>query len=126
MDELLIALKFPQRFIECVLEGIKTPRFTLLLNGGTEGFFHAKREQGDPMSPLLFVHCMDYLSLLMSYIGEMEMFKDFIGCSNMKLNHLCFDDDLLLFCRVYVNSAHLLLQGLQLFFINFWIASKQF
>ncbi|XP_048502985.1 uncharacterized protein LOC125498757 [Beta vulgaris subsp. vulgaris] len=93
------------------------PRFTLLINGGTEGFFAAKRGlmQGDPMSPLLFILCMDYLTRILTYIGELQEFKFFTGCASMKLNHLRFADDFLLFCKEEAKSAYLLLQGLQLF-----------
>ena len=67
------------------------------------------------MSPLLFVICMDYLSRILPYISDMDMFKHFIGCSSLKLNHLCFADDLMLFCKGDVPSIYLMLQGLQLF-----------
>lgn len=51
------------------------------------------------MSLLLFVLCMDYLTRILTYIGELLEFKFFIGCSNLKINHLCFAYDLLLFCK---------------------------
>lgn len=77
------------------------PKFTLLINGNTEGFFEAKRglRQGDPMSPLLFVLCMDYLTRILACIGDLQEFKYFIGCSTLKINHMCFADDLILFCK---------------------------
>lgn len=117
MEEILTSLNFPNHFIKYVMECITTPRFTLMLNGSTEGFFQAKTglRQGDPMSPLLFVICMDYLSRILAYIGDMELFKFFKGCDRLKLNHLCFAGDLLLFSKGDVMFAYLLLQGLKLF-----------
>ena len=111
MEELLKFLQFPSHFIRCIMECVQTPSFTLMLNGSTEGFFPAKRglKQGDPMSPLLFTLCMDYLSRIMAYISDMELFKHFKGCKMMKLNHLCFADDLMLICHGDVKSAYLLL-----------------
>lgn len=94
------------------MECVKTPRFTLMINGDTEGFFPAKRglRLGDPMSSLLFALSMDYLLRIMAYFSEMEVFKHFIGCKTMKLNHLRFADDLMLFCEGDPSSAYLLLQ----------------
>lgn len=67
------------------------------------------------MSPLLFVRCMDYLSRIFYYLGELNEFKFFVGCLHLKLNHRCFADDLPIFCKGDPKSAYLTLQGLKLF-----------
>ena len=51
------------------------------------------------MSPLIFVLYMDYLTRILNYIGDLQEFKFFTGCASLKLNHLCFADDLLIFCK---------------------------
>ena len=47
---------------------ISTMRFSILINGGLEGFFGSSRGilQGDSLSPLLFVIVMEALSRLLS------------------------------------------------------------
>lgn len=58
---------------------------------------------------------MDDLNRILNYIGELQEFQFFIGCSLMKINHLCFANDLLLFCKGEAKSTYLMLQGLKLF-----------
>lgn len=61
-----------------------------------------------PYHPLLFVLGMEYLSRLLTVVGESELFKFHPRCKGLKLNHLCFADDLMLFCKGDVTSAQIL------------------
>ncbi|XP_056688751.1 uncharacterized protein [Spinacia oleracea] len=73
------------------------------------------RNVGDPLSPLLFVVCMEYLSRTLHKVGEDSYFKFHPRCRSTKLTHLCFADDLILCCKGAFNSIHLLLKGFKLF-----------
>lgn len=101
LEEMMYALKFPQKLIQLVIVCVRTPSFSLAINGGVEGFFQGRKglRQGDPMLPLLFVICMDYLSRILKQIGENRKFKFHHKCKSLKLNHLVFADDLILFCK---------------------------
>lgn len=56
---------------------LRSPTSTLMINGAPTGFFVSKIgiSQGDLMSPLLFLLCMEYFSKTMTYIGKQPKLK---------------------------------------------------
>ncbi|KAL2932526.1 LINE-1 retrotransposable element ORF2 protein [Bienertia sinuspersici] len=98
IQEMMEGLGFPRVFIDWVLECVTTPKFSIVLNGCPYGFFKSKRglRQGDPLSPLLFVICMEYLSRVLKHMTKDKQFKHHPRCRGLGLTHLCFADDLIL------------------------------
>jgi exonuclease III len=82
---------------------ISTVRFSVLINGGPEGFFGSSRgiRQGDSLSPLLFVIVMEALSRMMSKAVEDGLLSGFqVGARDsqvVRVSHLLFADDTLIF-----------------------------
>ncbi|XP_074290277.1 uncharacterized protein LOC141617008 [Silene latifolia] len=101
LEQMMRALQFPGEFIALVMECVCTASYSLVMNGEIFGFFKGQKglRQGDPLSPLLFTITMEYLSRVMHYITEIVPFKYHPICSKMKLSHLMFADDLLLFSK---------------------------
>ncbi|XP_074293063.1 uncharacterized protein LOC141619968 [Silene latifolia] len=99
VEQMLHGLKFPTHFIQLVMQCVRSTTFTLSLNGSNFGYFKGQRglRQGDPISPLLFTICMEYLSRLIKFATDRWPFQYHPLCKNLKLTHLMFADDLLLF-----------------------------
>ena len=117
LEEVMVAMEFPVMFVRLVMECVRTPKFSLILSGSNQGFFGARRglRQGDPISPLLFVIAMEYLSRILSKLEDKEEFKYNDRCEGIKLNHLIFADDVLLFSHGDFRSVYLLMQALKTF-----------
>lgn len=47
----------------------------------------SRDKKGDPISPLLFVICMEYLSRVLKEVAAYK-FKCFQGCGELKLCHM--------------------------------------
>ncbi|XP_019235900.1 PREDICTED: serine/threonine-protein phosphatase 7 long form homolog [Nicotiana attenuata] len=101
---------------------ISTPQYTVVINGGLYGKIIGEKglRQGDPISPLLFVICMDYLTKILKLVTQQEGFELHKKCLSIKLNHLYFADDVLLFCKGDFHLVMLMLRGLK----NFSVASR--
>jgi hypothetical protein len=82
---------------------ISTVHFSVLINGGPEGFFGSSRgiRQGDSLSPLLFVIFMEALSRMMSKAVECGILSGFqvdsMDSHLVRVFHLLFADDILIF-----------------------------
>ena len=55
--------------------------------------------QGDPLSPYIFVIAMDVLTKLLDAAATYGVFNYHPKCKRIKLTHLCFADDLMIFTK---------------------------
>nr|TKS17240.1 hypothetical protein D5086_0000020710 [Populus alba] len=113
----LHAISLPQELIGWITTCISTVHYTININGEMHGFFKATRgiRQGDPLSPYLFVLAMEGLSGILSNSIQESSFHYHWRCQPNKLTHLCFADDLMLFCRADIDSIQVLKRSLDNF-----------
>lgn len=109
VEEVLLAYRFPSHFIKLVMNGVRSSMFSVMINGQMEGYFQGKRglRQGDPISPLLFVLCMDYFTRIMDKMTS-SGFTFHKKCKVMGLSHLCFADDLFVFANGDLESIKII------------------
>ncbi|CAH9145483.1 unnamed protein product [Cuscuta epithymum] len=112
---MLTHLGFPGRFIHWIMECVTTPSYSISINGVLHGHFEGKRglRQGDPMSPLLFVLCLEYFSRLLNIRTKNPMFKHHPLCGSLNISHVAYADDLMLFSRGDTTSIQILTQALE-------------
>ncbi|GJW51553.1 RNA-directed DNA polymerase, eukaryota, reverse transcriptase zinc-binding domain protein, partial [Tanacetum coccineum] len=98
---------FHSVMVEWIMICITTASFSINVNGSPYGYFKGTKglRQGDPISPYLFTLVMDVLNLLMrKNTQENSGFRFHYGCKELKITHLCFADDLMVFCYGDVKS----------------------
>ncbi|KAM6577500.1 hypothetical protein CsatB_029337 [Cannabis sativa] len=107
VEDLLNNLCFPSRFINWIMTCLKGTSYNLLMNGRIQGKFKGEKglRQGDPMSPLIFVLIMEYLTRLLAHFSGRKGFGFHPLCKHLKLTSLCFADDLIIFCKGNLNSV---------------------
>ncbi|KAL2944091.1 LINE-1 retrotransposable element ORF2 protein [Bienertia sinuspersici] len=111
LEEMLSALGFPDTFTRWIMTCVRSAQYSLVINGIPNGHEKFKRglRQGDPISPLLFVICMEYLSRILRKMTKNSEFKFHPKCKPMNLTHLCFADDLILCSKGEIESVKMLI-----------------
>uniref|UniRef100_A0A803PTQ2 Reverse transcriptase domain-containing protein n=1 Tax=Cannabis sativa TaxID=3483 RepID=A0A803PTQ2_CANSA len=108
LEDLLNAFKLPRKFVDMVMICVRNTSYTLLMNGRMQGSFNGAKglRQGDPISPLLFVLIMEYLTRLLQAATQNTKFRYHPMCKNLKLVSLCFADDLIILSKGTRHSLH--------------------
>ncbi|XP_071714436.1 uncharacterized protein [Rutidosis leptorrhynchoides] len=111
----LLYFGFHPMMVWWIMNCVTSTSFTINVNGDHVGYFKGKRglRQGDPMSPYLFTLVMKVLTLMIRRrVEDDDEFKYHWRCEDVKLTHLCFADDLLMFCHGDKHSASILKNAL--------------
>uniref|UniRef100_A0A803PC68 Reverse transcriptase domain-containing protein n=1 Tax=Cannabis sativa TaxID=3483 RepID=A0A803PC68_CANSA len=109
---------FTSPFTEWVQDCISVKQIRLLLNGAVVGKFKPERgiRQGDLLSPTLFIIAAETLSRLLQLNEEKGRIKGFqMGRQEVKVNHLMFADDVIIFGQATIKEAKAFRECLDLY-----------
>lgn len=109
---------FPTATSSLIMLGITSATISLLWNGNRTDSFNPVRglRQGDPLSPYLFVLCMERLGYMISKeVQEQRWTPIQVSQGGPSLSHLFFADDVLLFTKAKPSQARLVADVLQKF-----------
>lgn len=100
---------FHYNTIKLIMDCITTTSVSILINGKPTDYFEPSRgiRQGDPLSPYLFIICMEVLCLDITRAVEESNWKPIsLSRAGPKLSHLLFADDLILFGKATRDTAN--------------------
>nr|XP_016501300.1 PREDICTED: uncharacterized mitochondrial protein AtMg01250-like [Nicotiana tabacum] len=94
---------FGERWIRWIKFCITIVKYSILINGGSVGFFSPQKglRQGDPLSPFLFILAMEGLSKMLHKANQLHWLEGFkVGNEEgnfVIVSHLLYADDTLIF-----------------------------
>lgn len=110
------------------MECVTSTSFSILINGSAYGYFFPKCgiRQGDPISPHIFILCLEPLIRHFNMLATNP--KSHVGILSSprgyRISNLVFVDDCLLFSKATSKEAKHILHLLNLFLLGGWPASK--
>ena len=109
IKDMLIRINRMMDLIEIIISCVSTITTSILVNGDALEPIYPSRgiRQGDPLSPYLFIICMDYLGQLIEEKCMMKLWQPIKASqSGPDFSDLFFADDLVLFAKAdYVNCS---------------------
>jgi hypothetical protein len=100
ISAVLEEVNLPQGLRRTIMHCITSVKTNVMWHGSRSEYFNPRRgiRQGDPMSPYIFVLCMDKLTHLIAEAVDSGKWQPLrAGRSGPNISHLMFADDLLLF-----------------------------
>nr|XP_025692428.1 uncharacterized protein LOC112794656 [Arachis hypogaea] len=114
----LIEARLPENLVDLISHCYLSAEMKVLWNGIPSNSFTPSRgiRQGDPMSPYLFVLCIERLSQIISFAVNQNFWEPMVlNRGGPKLSHLCFADDIVLFGKASMEQVEVVRGILDLF-----------
>jgi hypothetical protein len=115
LEATMLKLGFRRICVDKNMRCVILVSFSVLFNGKRLQEFKPTRgiRQGDPISPYLFLLCVEGLPCVLKGEGaDCHINGVQISCSSPKVNHLLFADDCLLFFKADASNAHVMQKSL--------------
>ena len=115
---IMLKIGLPNQWVQLAMETVCTASYSILLSGEPTGFITPSRgiKQGDPLSSYLFLLCAEGFSSLIWKAIDNQHLKGVVSCKGrVKLSHLLFVDDSLLFCEATTKECRNILDILALY-----------
>ncbi|KAG7551702.1 Ribonuclease H domain [Arabidopsis thaliana x Arabidopsis arenosa] len=124
LEETLLTAGLSVEWTNRIMACVTGPSMRILWNGEQTDAFKPARglRQGDPLSPYLFVLCLERLCHMIEVeVGRKTWTPISISRGGPKLSHVCFADDLILFAEASVSQVRVIRRVLE----KFCLASGQ-
>jgi hypothetical protein len=115
---ILLKLGFHKKWVELLMSCVSTATFSVMVNGAPHGYIKPSRglRQGDPLSPYLFLICVESLSVLIRKAESDVLICGVSICrEGPRISHLFFANDSIIFCRATMSECAVLQQLLALY-----------
>ena len=107
---------FQKKWVQLSIMCMRTVSYSVLINGEPKGRIIPTRglRQGDPISPYLFLLCVEGLSAMFHREVRLERIKGVSVCRGApQIFHLFFADDSIIFCKATLEEANRVSQVLK-------------
>lgn len=121
INDTLMDVGLPSFMINIILKSLAGTRARILWNGQPSAPFVPSRgvKQGDPLSPYIFVLCMERLAQTINALVGKSIWKPWqLNHDAPKISHLFFADDMLIFTKASAQQANMVKKVLEDFSLS--------
>lgn len=100
-------LDFSNIWVALIMICVTTSSFYVIINSTPKGLIHPQRglRQGCPLSPYLFIMCVEVFSRLLMQAERQELIPGLKFGINLTISHILFVDNSLIFTRASAENC---------------------